>query len=149
MNPEHYVNTWQSVFRQYVGDGQFITYIELSNASGVALHTLRDLSAGHHLPRWSAAWSILGSLPFAATAEIMRSIGFEISPIDRRGSDRDACAAMSSAAAALSEALRDNRVDYKERAEIKPHVQEAVAEGQKWLNGVGDTVKLQLVGKIS
>ena len=149
MNPEHYGNAWKEIFIKYVGEGRYITFLELSDVSGVAIHTLRDLSAGHHLPRWAAAWAILGNLPFAATAEVMRSVGLEISPIDRQGSDRDACAAMSSAAAALSQALRDNRVDHRERAEIRPQIQDAVDEGQKWLNGVSGSVRLKIVGTVS
>ena len=141
---------WRTLMRRFVGRGQYISYEDLHERTGISKKTLYSIGAGDHRPTDDQQTAILHCLPKAALDELLRPLGYTAHPIEGEGCPRKTTTALAATLHKLAEALEDNRVTHTERAEIVPKAERAYSELGRWLNDTSnDCVRLEIVGTIN
>jgi hypothetical protein len=112
--------------RLYVGAGRRFELRALAEATAIPDSTLKAYRAGDMLPTLVNLLKLLAVLPRGFAAQVLQPIGLTV--IAREGvrdpDDHAVAADVSAATASITEALRDGRIDHRERAALRPMMRE-------------------------
>jgi hypothetical protein len=112
--------------RLFVGAGRRFELRAIAESTGIPESTLKAYRAGEILPTLPNTLRLIAVLPRGFAAMLLEPLGLTVVArhVASDSDDHAIAADVSAAAAVLTEALRDGRIDHRERAAMRPQLRE-------------------------